>query len=194
MNEGAISIITGQPPENNGPSLPRPTQAAFKPASGRQTWGGIGLGALCVGGIFLGMAAWRYPELVNVQSTNQTVLLMTFLLPFIFPVFLPMALYLWWDTWRQWRRTRTFEKSKQVSTAVITHLWVDPPRPPGKHYYVGYRFGSGHTAYQEVQARPYKTLAVGDEVPVEYAGENPALSRPDLQRRPKKKKSTRPAS
>ncbi len=189
--EAVTNHPNGTLPENNDPAPPRPTQAAFQPASGRQTWGSIGIGALCLLGVFIGLAAWRYPDLLEIQSNDQSVLLMAWLLPFIFPVLLPIALYFWWDAWRQWRRTHNFEKSKQTSTAVITHLWMDPPRPPGKRYYAGYHFGGGHTAYQQVPVRTYKTLAIGDEVPVVYAAENPQLSRLDLERRPKKKTAPR---
>lgn len=178
-------------PEEPTQVSPRPTQAAFKPLkSNKEIWQGIGLGFLCLVGVAVGLGAWFDPTILDTQTTNTvsssgSTWLVIFL-PFIFPIFLPIAIYLWWNTWRHWRRSREFERSKQITTGVITHLWIDPPRPPGKHYYVGYRFGEGQTAYQETHARTYGNLTVGDEVTVEYASQNPQLSRLDLQKRRKR--------
>jgi len=177
------------PPEESGQTLPRPTQAAFRPIkSNKEIWQGIGLGFLCLVGAAVGLGAWFDPTILDSQTTTtvagsggSTWLLM--FLPFIFPIFLPIAIYFWWTTWRSWRRTREFERSKQTTSGVITHLWIDPRRPPGRRYYVGYRFGEAQTAYQETHVRTYANLAPGDEVTVEYAGHNPLLSRLNFQKR-----------
>jgi hypothetical protein len=106
------------------------------------------------------------------------------ILPFIFPIFLPIAGYFWWAAWRDWQRTRAFMADRQITSGVITHLWIDPPRPPGKRYYVGYQFGQGVSAYQAVQARTYKRLSIGDAVTVEYSAANPLLSCLNWQKSP----------
>jgi hypothetical protein len=172
-------------------TLPRPTQTAFKPMkSGSEIWQGIGLGFLCLLGAAVGLGAWFDPTVLDRQTAMTTASNNTWLiifLPFIFPIFLPIAFYLWWDTWRRWRKTRFFERGKQTTSGVITHLWLDPPRPPGKRYYVGYQFGEGKMAYQEVRVRTYNNLTVGDEVTVEYVQTDPSLSRLDLQKRRQKR-------
>jgi hypothetical protein len=95
---------------------------------------------------------------------------------FTFPLFLLIAGYFFWQTWRWWRDTRTFERNKQKTTGIITHLWLDPPKGQGKKYYVGYRFGDAYTAYQQVHSRVYNRLVVGESVKVEYVPGNSRLS------------------
>jgi hypothetical protein len=99
-----------------------------------------------------------------------------------FPLFLIIAGYFFWQTWRRWRDTRAFERSKQKTTGVITHLWLDPPKGQGKKYYAGYRFSNEQTAYQQVHSRVFNRLAVGESVKVEYVAETPRLSRLDLRK------------
>lgn len=176
----------------NGVPAPRPTQTAFQPASNKDIWQGIGIGFVCLFGVAIGFGAWFDPTLLETQTVSTGTGPGWWLigcLPFIFPIFLPLALYFWWDAWRSWRRTRAFERNKQSTTGVITHLWIDPPRPPGKRYYVGYQFGDGQSVFQDVHARTYHRLAVGDQVMVVYSPANPPLSYMDLSKRPPKRKS-----
>jgi hypothetical protein len=148
----------------------------------------IGTGFLCLLGFGLGLGWWLSPTIAaTLEGADVRNSSMEDFLPFIFPIFLPIALYLWGDAWRRWRNTRRFERNKQTTTGLITHLWLDPPRPPGKQYYVGYQFGEGQTAYQKVHSRTYSRLAVGESVTVEYAPDKPPLSRLDLQKRRKKR-------
>ncbi len=164
------------PPES------RPTQPAFSPSTGKEILGFVGMGLLCLVGAAIGLFQWSDPALLSASPTYNTTWLEIFL-PFVFPIFVPMAFYVWWLAWRDWRRTRAFERGKVTSVAAITHLWVDPPRPPGKKYYVGYQVGAGHSAYQTVPARTHKRLAVGEQVAVEYVPGRPELSRIDLQKK-----------
>lgn len=164
---------------------PRPTQAAFEPVPAGKLLPEIALGGLCLVGAALGLAEWFQPGLLDVQSTSVDVQLMSGLLPFIFPVFVPIAVYFWWLAWRDWRYNRVFQRSRRVTSGIITHLWVEPPRPPGKVYYVGYNFGEGRSAYQKVHARTYSRLAVGQPIVVEFAAANPAISCANLKRRVK---------
>lgn len=176
----------------NGFPAARPTQAAFRPASKKDIWQGVGIGFVCLFGVAIGFGAWFDPTLLETQTVSTVTgpgWWLTACLPFVFPIFLPIALYFWWDAWRRWRRTRAFERNKQTTTGVITHLWMDPPRPPGKRYYVGYRFGEGQGAFQDVPARTYGRLAVGDEVTVEYAAVNPEFSHLELSKRHQKRTS-----
>jgi hypothetical protein len=174
-------------PDSSPGEVPRPTQAAFKPASNKEIWGAIAGGFCCLLGVALGVGAWFDPTLL--ESQNRMAADAAWLLgclPFIFPIFLPLALYFWWAAWRDWRQTRAFAGDRQTTTGVITHLWVDPPRPPGKRYYVGYQFGQGQSAYQSVQARTYNRLTVGEAVTVEYSAAKPQLSCLNLQKKPSK--------
>ncbi|MCG3210417.1 MAG: hypothetical protein FOGNACKC_04048 [Anaerolineae bacterium] len=164
------------PPES------RPTQPAFLPATGKDILGLTALGVLSLAGAAIGLLQWLNPSLLNLDSLYNPSWLAIFL-PFIFPLFVPAAFYLWWLAWRDWRRTRVFEQSKVTGAATITHLWVDPPRPPGKKYYVGYQYGQGQSAYQPVPVRTHKRLAVGEQVAVEYVPGRPELSRIDLQKK-----------
>jgi hypothetical protein len=175
-------------PDSTPAEAPRPTQAAFKPASNKEIWGGVIAGFCCLLGVALGAGAWFDPTLLESQNRMpaDTAWLMA-CLPFIFPIFLPIAIYFWWAAWRDWRRTRAFARDRQITTGVITHLWVDPPQPPGKHYYVGYQFGLGPPAYQEIPARTYNRLAVNEAVTVEYSAANPQLSCLNLQKKPAKR-------
>ncbi len=179
------------PPANQTPGeAPRPSQAAFIPASNQNIGGAVAIGFFCLLGVALGAGAWFDPTLLESQSLmagNGAWLLGC--LPFVFPVFLLLAFYFWWTAWRDWRQTRAFTHDRQTTTGVITHLWIDPPRPPGKHYYVGYQFGQGQSAYQQVQARTYKRLAVGEVVTVEYSAARPQLSCLNLQKKPSKRSS-----
>jgi len=186
------ATVTNLPADESAQTPPRPTQAAFKPMkSTKEIWQGIGIGFLCLVGVAVGWGAWFDPSLLDTQTANTAAsggsTWTIIFLPFIFPIFLPLAFYFWWDTWRRWRKTRMFERSKQSAAGVITHLWIDPPRPPGKHYYVGYQFGEGQAAYQETHVRTYNSLAVGDEVTVEYIPANPQFSRLDWQKRRQKR-------
>ena len=170
-------------PEESLPGQIRPTQGAFTPLSNKAMWQGVVIGFVCFLGVALGLAAWFDPTILNDQTASSTVgggIWLTILLPFIFPVFLPIGLYFWGDTWRHWQRTRLFMRSKETTPGVITHLWLDPPRPPGKRYFVGYRFGEGQSAYQETNIYTYRRLTVGAEVVVEYVPHKPLLSRLDL--------------
>ncbi|GAB4444615.1 MAG: hypothetical protein Kow0031_27040 [Anaerolineae bacterium] len=163
----------------------RPTQAAFQPVTAKTLLADVGLGILCLVGVALGLAEWYQPGLLDVQPASVDAQLMIGLLPCIFPVFVPAAVYFWWLAWRDWRKSRLFRRSRRVTTGVITHLWVEPPRPPGKVYYVGYRFGEGYGAYHTVHPRTYKRLAVGQAVAVEFAADNPDISFPNLKKRVK---------
>lgn len=170
---------TFPPPGDASAFGSRPTQAAFEPVSKQDTWRSVGLGFLCLLGVALGGGAWFDPTLIETQTVTSTGSggWLIGCLPFVFPVFLPLAGYFWWIAWRDWRQTRAFEGDKQVTRGAITHLWIDPPRPPGRRYYVGYRFGEGHSAYQKVHALTYKRLTLGDSITVEYSSANPQCSR-----------------
>lgn len=176
-------------PAPNSPSEaspPRPTQKAFVPASSKDLWSGLGVGFVCLIGFAMGGLAWLDPQtaLATAESAGQhgQYELFFLLLMFIFPLFLIIAGYFFWQTWRWWRDTRTFERSKQKTTGLITHLWIDPPKPPGKKYYAGYRYGDGLEAYQELHSRVYNRLAIGESVKVEYVPEDSRLSRLDLRK------------
>ncbi|MBE7556932.1 MAG: hypothetical protein HS126_38330 [Anaerolineales bacterium] len=159
---------------------PRPTQKAFEPASQKQLWSGMGTGLVCLAGFAIGGLSWLDPQmaLATAASAGQQgeYELFFLLLMFIFPLFLIIAGYFFWQTWRWWGDTRAFERSKQKTTGLITHLWLDPPKGQGKKYYAGYRFGGEHTAYQQVHSRVFNRLTVGESVKVEYVPGNPRLS------------------
>ena len=165
---------------------PHPTQPAFAPASPKDLWSGLGVGLICFIGFVAGGAAWLDPELALAtvgSAGGQGQYELPFLLLMIgFPIFLIIAGYFFWQTWRWWRDTRAFAGSKQKSTGAITHLWVDPPKGRGKKYYVGYRYGDGIEAYQQVQSRVYNRLTLGESVKVEYVPANPRLSRLNLRK------------
>lgn len=162
------------------PTPIRPTQKAFTPASSKDLWSGIGIGLICLIAFGAGGLAWLNPAAVlnEVGTAGQRgeYGLPFFLIMLTFPLFLGIAGYFFWQTWHWWRDTRTFERGKQKASGVITHLWIEPPKPPGKKYYVGYRFGDGVEAYQEVHSRTYKRLTLGENVKVEYVPDNPRLS------------------
>lgn len=168
--------------------LPRPVQPAFTPASRQDLWTGVGVGLICLLGFACGLGAWLEPSIaVTLFESRSGAADYAWLLVFIFPVLLPVAFYFAWDTWRRWRDTRAFEQDKQVFSGVITHLWIDPPTGQGKHYFVGYSFGQNQSAYQQVQNRVFKRLAVGEKVKVEAAAANPRLSRLNLRQQSQKR-------
>lgn len=177
--------------ENPSPNLlsdtpPRPSQKAFTPASAKELWGGVGTGLVCLAGFAIGGLAWLDPQmaLATAESAGprSEYGLFFLLLMFIFPLFLLIAGYFFWQTWRWWHDTHTFERNKQKTTGVITHLWLDPPKGQGKKYYVGYRFGNADTAYQQVHSRVYNRLTVGESVKVEYVPGNSRLSSLNLRK------------
>lgn len=169
---------------------PRPTQAAFAPASRQDILTGVGVGLICFFGFACGLGAWLEPTIaVTLFEDRPGAAGYAWLLAFIFPVLLPVALYFFWDTWRRWRDTRLFERDMQIFSGVITHLWVEPPTGRGKKYFVGYSFGESQTAYQQIHSRVYKRLEVGEKVKVEVAATNPRLSRLDLRQRSQKRAS-----
>lgn len=167
-------------PDIHSNILPQPTQKAFTPASSKDLWAGLGTGLVCLAGFAIGGLAWLDPQmaLATAESAGQhgEYSLFFLLLMFIFPLFLIIAGYFFWQTWCWWRDTRVFERDKQKTTGVITHLWLDPPKGQGKKYYVGYRFGDASTAYEQVHSRVYNRLSVGERVKVEYVPSNPRLS------------------
>lgn len=159
---------------------PRPTQKAFKPAAQGDLRGGLVSGLVCLVVFVVGGLAWLDPQmaLATVSSAGRQG---EYELPFliimgVFPLFLIGAGYFFWQTWCWWRDTRSFEQGKQQTGGVITHLWMDPPKPPGKKYFAGYRFGDGLEAYQEVHSRVYKRLALGESVKVDHVPGQPRLS------------------
>ena len=158
----------------------RPTQKAFAPSSSKDIWSGVGIGLVCLAGFAMGGLAWLDPQtaLATVASAGSQggYELFFLLLMVTFPLFLIIAGYFFWLTWRSWRDTRTFESSKQKTTGVITHLWADPPKGSGKKYYAGYRFGDGLEAYQQIHSRVYNRLSLGETVKVEYVADTPRLS------------------
>ncbi|MCK6624939.1 MAG: DUF3592 domain-containing protein [Anaerolineae bacterium] len=164
----------------------QPTQKAFKPASTKDLWSGVGIGLGCFIAFAFGGAAWLNPGAVlneiNSVGPRGEYVLPFFLIMLTFPLFLIAAGYFFWQTWRWWRDTRTFEQGKQKTTGVITQLWVDPPKGTGKKYCVGYQFSDSHKAFQEVHSRVYNRLAVGETVKVEYVPDKPQLSRLDLRK------------
>lgn len=177
--------------ENLPPNLlpdtqPHPTQKAFEPALAKDLWSGFGIGLVCLAGFVIGGLAWLDPQmaLATAESAGQQgeYGLFFLLLMFIFPLFLIIAGYFFWQTWRWWGDTRAFEKGKQKTTGVITHLWLDPPKGQGKKYYAGYRFGGEHTAYQQVHSRVFNRLTLGENIKVEYVPSNPRLSHPNLRK------------
>ena len=179
------------PPQNPAHNIPQetqphPAQKAFTPASKQDLWSGLGVSLICFIGFVAGGAAWLDPELalatVGSAGRQGQYELPFLLLMVVFPIFLIIAGYFFWQTWRWWRDTRTFVGSKQKITGAITHLWVDPPKGRGKKYYVGYRFGDGVEAYQQVQSRVYNRLTLGESVKVEYVPASPRLSRLNLRK------------
>ena len=165
---------------------PRPTQKAFEPASSKDLWSGFGTGLVCLAGSAIGGLSWLDPQMALATAKSagprgQSELFFLALM-FTFPLFLIITGYFFWQTWRWWRDTRTFERNKQKTSGVITHLWLDPPKGQGKKYYAGYRFGDAHTGYQQIHSRVYNRLSVGESVKVEYASETPRLSRLDLRK------------
>jgi hypothetical protein len=151
-------------------------------------WGGIAIGFICLLSAAMGLGAWLSPTIAaTLESADPTGRTAAWCLPFIFPVLVPLSLYFFWITWRQWRETRLFERRKQVTTGAISHLWFDRPTGRGKQHYAGYRFGEGQEAYQKVHSRTYGRLAVGEAVTVEYVPDNPQLSRVDLSKRRQKR-------
>lgn len=166
---------------------PRPTQAAFEPGSKKDLMSGLGVGLICLLGFGLGLGWWLNVTIAaTLDSVDVRASSLEQWLPFIFPIFLPIAGYFWWDSWRRWRDTRAFERGKQTTSGTITHLWIDPPRPPGKKYYVGFHYGQGNAVYQQVHSRTFSRLTLGQEVIVEYVPGRPRLSRLNLrkQKRP----------
>jgi hypothetical protein len=161
---------------------PRPTQPAFTPATTKDIWTGLGVGMVCVLGFAIGLWAWFDPSITgSLESAGDRPGEMPgWVLMLIFPLLLPVAFYFWWRVWQDWRNTRAFERSKQTVTGIVTHLWLD--KSSGKRYYAGYRFGDNHTAYQSIHSRTYKRMTVGQQVTIEYAPDNPCLSRLNLQK------------
>jgi hypothetical protein len=175
-----ISNSDNTPPETPG----RPTQPAFKPASSQDLWSGAGIGLVCLVAFVAGGLAWLNPAAalneIGAAGQHGEYELAFFLIMLTFPLFLVAAGYFFWQTWRSWRDTRAFEQGKQETTGLISQLWVDPPKGQGKKYYVGYRFGNGNEAYQQVQSRTHKRLTLGEKVKVEYVPNDPRLSRLNL--------------
>jgi hypothetical protein len=167
-------------PDIRSTALPQPTQKAFAPASSKNLWAGAGMGLVCLAGFAIGGWSWLDPQTARATAESAGSQgefgLFFLLLMFTFPLFLLIAGYFFWQTWRWWRDTRTFERNKQKTTGIITHLWLDPPKGQGKKYYVGYRFGDAYTAYQQVHSRVYNRLVVGESVKVEYVPGNSRLS------------------
>src|SRR5690606_32819020 len=143
---------------------PRPTQAAFEPMSREQLWGGLAVGLFCLVGVALGLGAWLDPSIAEALESADRPSQYTWWLPFAFPLFVPISLYFFWITWRHWRETRLFQHHKQTITGTITQVWFDRPSGQSKQYYVGYRFGDGHEAYQKIHSRTQSRLAVGEAV------------------------------
>jgi hypothetical protein len=159
--------------------------------SREQLWGGLAIGFFCLIGAALGLGAWLDPSIFEtLNSADRPGQLSSLWLPFIFPLLIPISLYFFWATWRQWRETRLFQRHKQIVTGTITQLWFDRPSGRGKQHYVGYRFGEGHEAYQKIHSRTHGRLSLGEAVTVEYVTDNPRLSRVDLSKRGQKRQRT----
>ncbi len=186
---GLLSLARRRTPAGQKPIAAldgRPTQPAFEPTPREWLRWQLGIAILGLAIFGFGLVAWFSPKLSSFYRSEG------FWLAFVFPVFLPLAIRLLVHVRRSWRVNRVFEDNLQTDTATITHLWIDPPRPPGRLYYVGYRFATDYAAYQSVHHRTYHTLAIGDEIPVQYAGANPQLSRLNLSKRRRKKKTPPP--
>jgi hypothetical protein len=97
------------------------------------------------------------------------------LLTYAYWVFLLPVPFLAYFGLLKWRKSRRFLLHKQPSSGIITHLWIDPPRPPGRKYFVGFQFGDGQSAYQSVNPQRYNRLALGDPINLEFVPGEPAL-------------------
>ena len=176
-------------PTQTTESQSRPQRAGFKPATGEETRGELLIAGICLAGFLLGLGANIYGSLngltqtasqsLTAQPSSYLVLLLVF---YLYPLFLVASLYYFWHVWDRRRKTVRFLKFRVHGDAVITHLWKIPPSGSGKKYYLGYLTSSGISLYAEVAVSAYKRLKVGDNLPVDYLADDPAVCCPALER------------
>lgn len=162
-----------------------PTQPAFLPISGSETWGFITVAAVFLVLFLLGLVldwqnitAWGYFDANRANNLERAIILefvVELLLTYAYWVFLLPLPFLVYFGWRKWRKNRRFLLHKQPAAGVVTHLWIDPPRPPGRKYFVGFQFGAGFSAYQSVNPQRYKRLSIGDPINLEFVPGEPDL-------------------
>jgi hypothetical protein len=165
------------------PTTPRPTRAAFQPATRSDLQSDLALAGVCLAGFIVGLLANIFGDFLGFAQASErsggntlTPLWLQLLVYFGFPLFLAGTAYFLWHAWNAHRRTSAFRRRRASATATLTHLWKEPPSGSGKKYYAGYQFGAAQSAYQQVDARLYKRLALGQELPVEYLPDDPAVS------------------
>lgn len=156
------------------PSSPPPTQPMVKPATRENLRNGLLLGLSCLGVFGLGMVMWVWGMDSLVGSGSLRTQDNAFIILLASPLMLPAALYFFYTTARDWRRSARFRQGKQDAEGIITHLWINKDSSR-KRYRVGYKYGNGHTAYQDVTRRRFDSLAVGDRVGVIYLPDDPHL-------------------
>jgi hypothetical protein len=155
---------------------PTPTQKSFTPVERIQTRKGVWAGFGCLAVFALGVGMWSMGKdvfsFLGASSTRESSNIFGVMI--LSPLMLPVSVYFFYSTWRDWRLTRRFEQGKQRATGVVTHLWVGRANDRRKTRYMGYQFNGDQTAYQEIPLRVYNALAVGDSVEIDYLpGETP---------------------
>ncbi len=173
---------------DHDPSSPAPAQPMVKPATWEALRGGLMTGLFCLGVFGLGMVMWIWGMDSLVGSGSHRTQDNAFMILLASPLMLPAALYFFYTTGRDWRRSTRFRQGKQQGEGVITHLWIDRGNRR-RLYRVGFQYGDGHSAYQDVGKRRYDRLAVGDKVQVVYLPESPQLGYFEPDRRKSKRKN-----
>jgi hypothetical protein len=164
-------------------SDPRPTRSAFKPAGKGDLQADLILAGICLAGFLLGLLAnlfgdfWSFIGATERSTNNSLTPIWLQLLVFYgFPLFLIAAGYFLWHAWNWRKKTARFHAHRVTGEALLTHLWKEPPSGSGKKYFAGYRYKGEFSANQQINARVFKRLQIGQILPVEYLPEDPAIS------------------
>lgn len=174
---------------NANDSSSYPAQLRVSPATPKDLRNGLLLGLSCLGVSGLGLAMWTWGMDSLVGSGSHRTQDNAFIILLASPLMLLAALYFFYTTARDWRRSTRFRQGKHAAEGIITHLWIDRGNRR-KLYRVGLQYGDGHSAYQDVGKRRYDRLAVGDKVQVVYLPESPQLGYFEPDKRKSKRKNT----
>lgn len=172
------------------PESPRPTRAAFIPASAKDVRNDILAGLFFLAAFGLGLLVNRTTDFFSFSAgldfssstSSPPSILLQLLFFFGFPLFIPAGIFFLYEAWHSHRKAAAFWRDCQSGEAVVTHLWKEPPSGSGKKYYAGYSGPYDAAAFQQVDVWTFKRLQVGDTLPLKFLPEQPDVSFLDLPR------------
>lgn len=165
--------------------LPRPTKAAFHPATPAEIRGDIFLGLFLLlmfgAGLLVNrtMNFFSFSEGIEASVSGSGYLAPLWLqlvFFFGFPLFIPAGVYFLYHAWSIWRETRAFWRGCQRGQGQIIQMWKEPPSGSGKKYFIGFTVPGGEGVFAQVDVWTFKRLQVGEQIEVQYLPEQPDKS------------------